>query len=178
MRILTLVRHAKSSRDYPELSDFERPLNNRGRKEAPMIATRLRKADVKPDLLVSSPATRAIATARIFAEELNMALDEIVLNPHIYEASAWTLLHIVRSFPQEHEEVMLFGHNPGISNFSHDLCKECPFDEMDTASTARIELPARGWSLVQPGTGKLLRYDTPKSDSPKGVAPKVDKTRN
>ena len=178
MRILTLVRHAKSSRDYPELSDFERPLNNRGRKEAPLIAARLRKADVKPDLLISSPATRAITTARIFAEELNLHLDEIVLNPHIYEASAWTLLHIVRSLPPEPEDVMLFGHNPGISNFAHDLCKDCPFDEMDTASSVRIELPARGWSLVQPGSGKVLRYDTPKSDVPKGGAPRVDKTKN
>ena len=161
MRILTLVRHAKSSRDYPELSDFERPLNTRGRKEAPAIASKLRKADIKPDLLISSPATRAITTARLFAEELNLHLDEIQLNPHIYEASAWTLLHIVRTLPPEHVEVMLFGHNPGISNFAKDLA-ECPFDEMDTAAAVRIELPARGWSLVQPHTGKVLRYDTPK----------------
>jgi len=167
MLILTLVRHAKSSRDYPELSDFERPLNPRGRKEAPLIATRLRKADIKPDLLVSSPATRAIATARLFAEELNMHLDEIVLNPHIYEASAWTLLHIVRSLSPEFDDVMLFGHNPGISNFARDLVKECPFDEMPTSAAARIELPARAWSLVAPGSGKLLRYETPKLDREK-----------
>ena len=172
MPILTLVRHAKSSRDYPELSDFERPLNSRGRKEAPAIAARLRKADIKPDLLVSSPATRAITTARLFAEELNMHLDEIVLNPHIYEASAWTLLHIVRSFAPPHMDVMVFGHNPGISHFAHDLCKECPFDEMDTAASVRIELPARGWSLVQPGSGKILRYDTPKEPEPKVPAKK------
>ena len=165
MRILTLVRHAKSSRDYPELSDFERPLNTRGRKEAPAIAARLRKAGIKPDLLLSSPATRAITTARIFAEELNLALDEIQLNPHIYEASAWTLLHIVRSLPPAHQEVMLFGHNPGLTNFAQDLA-ECPFDEMDTAAAVRIELPARGWSLVQPKSGKVLRYDTPKKDEP------------
>ncbi|MGH8443139.1 MAG: SixA phosphatase family protein [Nevskiaceae bacterium] len=161
MKILTLVRHAKSSRDYPELSDFERPLNPRGRKEAPVIAARLRKADVKPDLLVSSPATRAIATARLFAEELNMHLDEILLNPHIYEASAWTLLHIVRSLSPDYDDVMVFGHNPGISNFARDLAGDCPFDEMPTCAAVRIELPARGWSLIQPGSGKVLRYDAP-----------------
>lgn len=168
MRILTLVRHAKSSRDYPELSDFERPLNPRGRKEAPLIAARLRKADVKPDLLISSPANRAMATARLFAEDLNMHLDEIVLNPHIYEASAWTLLHIVRSLSLEFDDVMLFGHNPGISNFARDLAKDCPFDEMPTCAAVRIELPARGWSLIQPGTGKVLRYETPKPEKDKG----------
>jgi phosphohistidine phosphatase len=161
MKILTLVRHAKSSRDYPELSDFERPLNNRGRKEAPAIASRLRKAGIKPDLLISSPATRAITTARLFAEELNRHLDEIVLNPHIYEASAWTLLHIVRSLPADPAEVMLFGHNPGISHFAHDLAK-CEFDEMATSAAVRIELPAKVWSLIQPGSGKVLRYDSPK----------------
>jgi phosphohistidine phosphatase len=162
MRILTLVRHAKSSRDYPELSDFERPLNPRGRREAPLVAASLRKADVKPDLLVSSPATRAITTARIFAEELNLALDEILLNPHIYEASAWTLLHIVRGLPPDYEDVMLFGHNPGLSNFAHDLVEDCPFDELPTCGAVRIELPARGWSRIQPGSGKILRYETPK----------------
>lgn len=166
MRILTLVRHAKSSRDYPELSDFERPLNNRGRKEAPAVAARLRKAKVKPDLLISSPATRAMATARLFAEELNMHLDEIVLNPHIYEASAWTLLHIVRSLPPEHQEVMLFGHNPGISNLARNLAK-CPFDEMATSAAVRIELPARGWSLIQPHSGKVLSYETAKAEPTK-----------
>ena len=166
MRILTLVRHAKSSRDYPELSDFERPLNPRGRKEAPVIAARLRKADIKPDLLLSSPATRAVTTARLFAEELNMHLDEIVLNPHIYEASAWTLLHIVRGLSPEYDDVMLFGHNPGISRFAHDLAK-CPFVEMPTAAAVRIELPARAWSLVQTGSGKVLRYETPKQEREK-----------
>ena len=166
MLILTLVRHAKSSRDYPELSDFERPLNPRGRKEAPLIAARLRKADVKPDLLVSSPATRAVTTARLFAEELNLHLDEILLNPHIYEASAWTLLHLVRGLAPEFEDVMLFGHNPGISRFAQDLAK-CPFDEMPTCAAVRIELPARAWSLVAPGSGKVLRYDTPRQDREK-----------
>jgi phosphohistidine phosphatase len=109
---------------------------------------------------------RAITTARLFAEELNMHLDEIVLNPHIYEASAWTLLHIVRSLQPAIMEAMLFGHNPGISHFAHDLA-ECPFDEMDTCAAVRIELPARGWSLVQPHSGKVLRYDTPKKDKEK-----------
>jgi phosphohistidine phosphatase len=162
MRILTLVRHAKSSRDYPDLSDFERPLNPRGRKDAPAIATRLRKAGIKPQLMVSSPATRAIATARLFAEELNMHLDEIVLNPHIYEASAWTLMHIVRSFPSETVDIMMFGHNPGLSNFAHELAK-CEFDELPTCGVVRIELPTKGWSLIQPGSGKVIAYEVPKA---------------
>lgn len=161
MRILTLVRHAKSSRDYPELSDFERPLHTRGRKDAPLVAARLRKADIKPDLLISSPATRAITTARLFAEELNLHQNEIALNPHIYEASAWTLLHIVRTLHPDHSDVMLFGHNPGLSNFAHDLVNKCEFDELPTCGVVRIELPAKVWSLIQPGSGKVLKYEHP-----------------
>ena len=160
MRILTLVRHAKSSWDYPELSDFERPLNSRGRKDAPALATKLRKAGVKPDRLISSPATRAITTARLFAEELNISFDDIVLNPHIYEASAWTLMHMVRSLLDLDDDVMLFGHNPGISHFARQLA-DCPFDEMPTCASVRIELAVKSWARIKPGAGKVLRYDFP-----------------
>lgn len=161
MPILTLVRHAKSSWDYPELSDFERPLNGRGRKDAPAMAARLRKAGIKPDQLVSSPATRAVTTARLFAKELNLSFDDTQLNPHIYEASAWTLLHIVRGFPDLDEDVMMFGHNPGISDFARQLA-DCPFDEMPTCGVVRIALEVKGWAQVREGCGKVLRYDYPR----------------
>ena len=161
MPILTLVRHAKSSWDYPELSDFERPLNNRGRKDAPSMGARLRKSGIKPDQLISSPATRAITTARLFAEALNLSFDDIALNPHIYEASPWTLLHIVRGFPDLDEDVMLFGHNPGISEFARQLA-DCPFVEMPTGAVVRIALETKTWSGVRAGCGKILRYDYPR----------------
>lgn len=164
MLILTLVRHAKSSWNYPELSDFERPLNNRGRRDAPALASLLRKADIKPDRLISSPATRAITTARLFAKELNLSFDDIDLNPHIYEASAWTLLHIVRSFPELDDEVMLFGHNPGISQFALDLA-DCPFAEMPTCAAIRLGLGAKSWSGIKKGCGEILRYDYPKKSA-------------
>ena len=164
MLVLTLIRHAKSSWDYPELSDFERPLTKRGRRDAPALATRLRKAGIKPDQLVSSPATRAITTARLFAAELNMAFDDIQLNPHIYEASAWTLMHMVRSFPELDDEVMLFGHNPGISQFARELA-QCPFDEMPTCAAVRIGLDVKSWAGVSNGCGQILRYDIPGRDN-------------
>lgn len=161
MRILTLVRHAKSSRDYPELSDFERPLTQRGRKDAPAIAAKLRKADLKPDLMVTSPALRAITTARLFADMLGILPEAISVNPHIYEASVQTLLHIIRTLPDGKREVMLFGHNPGLTHFAHQLA-ECPFDELPTCSAVRIELPVKAWTLVRHGVGKVLRFDAPK----------------
>lgn len=162
MRILTLVRHAKSSRDYPELSDFERPLTPGGRKDAAAIAAKLRKADLKPDLLVTSPALRAISTARIFAEMLGIKPEHIVVNPHIYEASVQTLLHITRTLPATEREVMLFGHNPAITHFAHQLA-ECEFDEMPTSAAVRIEFAVKAWPLVRHGAGKVLRFDEPKA---------------
>ncbi len=162
MRILTLVRHAKSSRDYPELSDFERPLTPGGRKDAAAIAAKLRKAGLKPDLLVTSPALRAISTAQVFAEMLGIKPEHIVVNPYIYEASTQTLLHITRTLPATAYEVMLFGHNPGITHFAHELA-ECAFDEMPTSSAVRIELAVKAWPLVRHGAGKVLRFDEPKA---------------
>jgi phosphohistidine phosphatase len=163
MRILTLVRHAKSSRDYPELSDFERPLTPRGRKDAAAIATKLRKADLIPDLLVTSPALRAISTAHVFAEILGIKQEHIAVNPHIYEAAVQTLLHITRTLPDTEHGVMLFGHNPGITHFAHQLA-ECEFDEMPTSATVRIELAVKAWSLVRHGAGKVVRFDAPNKD--------------
>src|SRR2546426_10315742 len=96
MRLLTLVRHAKSSWDYPELSDFERPLNERGRRDAPAMAQRISRLPPKPDLLMSSPATRALATARLFAETLGFPMQDITIDARIYDASPETLLNVVR----------------------------------------------------------------------------------
>ena len=160
MRILMLVRHAKSSWDYPELSDFERPLNPRGRRDAPAIAARLKKAGLAPDRLVSSPALRAITTAHLFAQAFGLRIEDIELNSNIYEASPQALIHLIRLFPDEDREVMLFGHNPGISQAAHVLA-ECPFDEMATTGAARIELNVKSWAQVKPGVGKVLRYEQP-----------------
>lgn len=160
MRILTLVRHAKASLDYPELPDFERPLTPKGRKDAGAIAAKLRKADLTPDLLVTSPALRAISTARIFAEVMGIKPEFIMVNPHIYEAAVQTLLHITRTLPEAGRQVMLFGHNPSITHFAHELA-ECSFDELPTSAAVRIELAVKAWPLVRHGAGKMLRFDAP-----------------
>jgi len=163
MKVLTLVRHAKSSWDYPELPDFERPLSARGRKDAPAMAALLKKAKIRPERLVSSPALRAITTARLFAVKFGIEPESIHVSPHIYEASPQTLMHIVRSLMDLEDDVMLIGHNPGISRFARQLA-DCPFDEMPTCAAVRIEFPAKTWSMVRAGTGTVLRYDYPKKD--------------
>jgi phosphohistidine phosphatase len=165
MRLLTLVRHAKSSWEYPELSDFERPLNERGRRDAPLMAERLRRSPPRPDRLVSSPALRAITTAHIFADALSIPRDDIVLQPRIYEASAATLLRIVRGLDDGDRHVMLFGHNPGFSELAH-LLADCTFDELPTCAVARFELDVKTWQDVGEDCGQLARYGCPKMLQP------------
>src|SRR5579863_6516167 len=117
-RRLVLVRHAKSSWDYAELSDFERPLNARGRRDAPLMARRL-AAVLKPPLrLISSPALRAITTAHAFAEALGQRHEDVRLEPRIYEATPAALLSLVQQLDDADAQVLLFGHNPGFSDLA------------------------------------------------------------
>lgn len=161
MRLLTLVRHAKSSWDYTELRDFERPLNERGRRDAPIMAERARRLLGQPDRLISSPALRAITTAHVFAEAFGLQRDEIELQPKIYDATTDTLLRIVRELSDADSHVMLFGHNPGFSELANLLAR-CPFDEMPTCAIVQLELEIRGWRDAAPGCGQLRQYSYPK----------------
>lgn len=162
MRLLTVVRHAKSSWDHPELSDFERPLNERGRRDAPRMATWTREAIGAPDCIVSSPALRAISTARIFAAALGLDPDRMQVQTRIYEATLSTLLRLLRGFDDAHRHVMLFGHNPGLSELVRALA-DCPFDALPTCAVVQLELPARHWSAVAEDSGALRRHMFPKA---------------
>jgi len=162
MKLLTLVRHAKSSWDYAELNDFERPLNERGRRDAPLMAERARRLLGRPDRMVSSPALRAITTAHVFAEAFELPHDEIELQPRIYEASPQTLLRIVQDLGDADDHVMLFGHNPGFSELARQLAP-CSFDEMPTCALAQIELAIDHWKDAAAGRGRLRQYSYPKN---------------
>ncbi|HEX4895532.1 MAG TPA: histidine phosphatase family protein [Solimonas sp.] len=161
MRLLTLVRHAKSSWDDPALSDFERPLNARGRRDAPRMAQHLLQAIGRPDRMVSSPALRAITTARAFCEVLALHQDEILILPRIYEASVATLLSLVRQLDDGDAHAMLFGHNPGFSDLATTLAP-CSFDEMPTCAAVQIALPVSRWSEVARGLGEVRHYACPR----------------
>ena len=162
MRTLSLIRHAKSSWDYPELSDFERPLNERGRRDAPRMAKHFAQEHPSGLRLVSSPALRAITTAQTFAEALGQAHTEIQLQARIYDASLKTLLRVVQEHDDADAHVALFGHNPGFSQLAQHL-SACPFDEMPTCAIVTLELPLRRWADAAAGCGKLLSYLTPKT---------------
>jgi phosphohistidine phosphatase len=160
MRLLTIVRHADASWDYPELSDFERPLSQRGRRDLPRVAFHALKQLGPPDQLISSPATRALATARAFAGAQGLSDAAITLQPRIYEASGAMLLSLVRALGDEHVHVMIFGHNPGLSELAHRLA-DCPFDDLQPAALVQIALDIEHWREAAGESGTVRHYATP-----------------
>lgn len=161
MKSITLLRHAKSSWEYAELSDFERPLNERGRADAPRMAARAAGELPSASRLISSPATRAITTARIFAGPLGFEFDALRIEPRLYNATRKTLLELIHALENTAGHVVLVGHNPGFSELAHTLGK-CPFDEMPTCAVAHFALKVKLWRDVAPGCGELLHFLFPK----------------
>ena len=120
MKHLYLIRHAKSSWSNPLLDDFERPLNQRGKTNAPFMAKVLLEKQIFPDFIFSSPAKRAKTTAEIFAEQLNFTND-IAFEKSLYLTSTKTLLDILHRIPNTYNTVFLFGHNPELTQFANEL---------------------------------------------------------
>jgi phosphohistidine phosphatase len=146
MKTLFLVRHAKSSRDNPSLSDRDRPLGDRGKKDAPKMGKRLAKRNVKPDLLLSSPALRALRTAQLIAEEVGYERNGIVVENRLYATNADDLLAVVRGLDNGLDRVMLFGHNPEFAVLAHRLSSE--IIDMPTCAVAEFTFDTKSWSDV------------------------------
>jgi phosphohistidine phosphatase len=160
-KTLYLIRHAKSSWDDPNLSDFERTLNNRGLKDAPLMASFLRKKNIFPDLIISSPAVRALSTAEIFADEFQYKRDNIISDEKIYEATMRELMTTIREIKDEYNTVMLFGHNPGISNIVNLIGNKF-LPAIPTCAVAGVELKVNSWSEVERSCGKIILFEYPK----------------
>ena len=161
MRTLYLTRHAKSSWDDPRTDDFNRPLNERGLRDAPFMARIFKERGEPVDRLVSSPAVRAISTAREFAGALGIHEADITQERGIYLAPAEMLLRIVNLLNNDHRRVMLFGHNPGFSELA-EYISDADIGELATCATVRIDLPVDGWNEVSMGLGTLVWHDHPK----------------
>lgn len=161
MKTLTLVRHAKSSWKEPKLADSDRPLNKRGRRDAPASAQRFAAAFPCPDRTLTSPAVRARETAREFARALGVEESAIVEDARIYAASHASLFSVLRELPDSVEEVMMIGHSPGIADLGYALCGE-PEGKFPTCGILRMQLPEQPWSELAEGDGEFLLFDTPK----------------
>ena len=160
MKTLFLVRHAKSSRDDPSLPDRERPLDDRGKRDAAMMGKRLAKRGLKPDLLVSSPALRALTTAQLIAEEVGHKRKDIVVDDRLYASDPDDLLAVIRALDKKLDRVMLFGHNPEFTDLAHRLSSE--IIDMPTSAVAEFNFDTNAWSDVGEVEPEKAVLDYPK----------------
>lgn len=164
MKTLFVLRHAKSSWDYPHLSDFERPLNGRGKKTAPFMGKLMRSRDLVPEVVISSPAERAKQTAKL-VKDAGQFEAEILFDQRIYEAGSNNLLYIIGEIADEYDAAMIVGHNPGFEGIVRILAGE--YRRMPTAALAVIELDIESWSTIKPDCGSLREILIPKEEMKK-----------
>lgn len=161
MKRLVLVRHAKSSWKDTSLSDFERPLNKRGKHDAPMMAKILHDNTISIELILTSPAKRAATTARFFLAEFGPQNVNIDFDDKIYEASTSDLIQIINNIDQNYKSAMLVGHNPGFTFLAEKLSGEY-LGNIPTCGIAQIEFSVDEWKHISFNSGTLTHYDYPK----------------
>ncbi len=168
MKTLYIVRHAKSSWADPSLADLARPLNKRGRRDAPAMGQRLADKKIKVDAIWCSPALRAVETATVFTQALNIPRKLITQHERIYTSSVDDLLSEVRSCPDKHKTLLIVGHNPVLSEFANFLLDATLAPEIvsfPTSGIAALEFKCSSWQQIQGNAGRLLFFDYPKKDA-------------
>jgi phosphohistidine phosphatase len=161
MKTVILVRHAKSSWSDSSLSDRDRPLNKRGKRDAPMMGGRLAARDLRPDRMITSPATRARLTALAFADALDFDEDQMVIDDRIYHGGVEDIWEIIREQSDGLRRVMIFGHNPDLTDFVNGL--GCEFIlNVPTCGVVELRFDADSWSEVGHGCPVDMDFDYPK----------------
>ncbi|HEY2976450.1 MAG TPA: histidine phosphatase family protein [Burkholderiaceae bacterium] len=161
MKTLFLVRHAKSSWDNPALADHDRPLNARGLRDVVTMGQRLVQRGVKPDALLSSPATRALTTAEHLAKALGIKRKEIVVIDRLYDAAPEDLLSVIQGLGDKPDRVMLVAHNPGLTELAHHLASE--ITEMPTCAIAELAFAVASWAAIGKAKPGSVVFDFPKN---------------
>jgi phosphohistidine phosphatase len=157
MKRLILVRHAKAEAGGYD-HDFSRTLSDKGMADAPVVARELVKRNMKPDYMISSPATRALTTARLYAEEFNFPKDKIIERKGLYfDFTTNDFIEMVSELPDSVETLFVFGHNPFMFFMAQNMSTGFHGD-MPTCSTVVIELPSSNWSKIEPRQGKVVLH--------------------
>lgn len=161
MKVLYLIRHAKSSWDNDRLTDFERPLNERGKKDAPRMAKRIKEKEITPDLMISSPAKRAIKTCKAFANILSYPKSSIKEDPTLYHASPETIASVIQGIRDKADVVLIFGHNPGLTEFAEWLTGE-NLVNVPTCGVVGVKLKIKSWKDLSRDKASMILFDFPK----------------
>jgi phosphohistidine phosphatase len=162
MKTIIMVRHAKSSWKDLSLDDFDRPLNKRGKKNAPFMGKKLKERQIMPDLVLSSPAKRARKTAVAITKAIGYPKKKIVFDDNMYHANVWYLFEIIRNMDDKHETIMLFGHNPDFNDLADLLLRKNQVYNIVTTGVYCIKFNVDQWQKVQQGKGESVFYDYPK----------------
>ena len=160
---LLIVRHAKAEDADFKKPDFKRALSARGKNDAPRMAGRLVEKGIFPQKFVSSPALRAISTARYFAIELGIVPLEIIQESEIYDALTFNLLDLINNLDNDLDFIAVFGHNPSITELLNQLCNTY-ISNIPTCGMALMEFTFDSWKMISMGTGELIFFDFPKNE--------------
>ncbi len=160
-KVLYLVRHAKSSWSDSSLTDRDRPLNKRGRRSAPEMGRRLMVQGHRPELIVSSPANRAISTASFIAQELDYNVSHIVTDENLYFSGMVSMQSVLQRLDDRYQTVMIVGHNPAMTELMNSLGK-ASVANMPTCAIAVIGFDIASWAELCSVDGDLLGYDCPR----------------
>jgi len=155
MKTLLILRHAKSSWEDSELADIERPLNKRGKRDAPRMGRLLREEGLLPDMILSSPAVRARMTAEAVADQCEFSA-EICYLEELYAAELSTLLNVLRMLGEDEATALLIGHNPGLEELVEHLTGK--WHHMPTAALAYLVLPENLWQDIDENTAARLVF--------------------
>jgi phosphohistidine phosphatase len=161
MKTLYLLRHAKSSWNYPELDDFERPLNKRGRGDLPVMAKVIKHHGIKPDLIISSPALRASFTALNIIQMAGIPENLLSYDNLIYEASTSMLLNIIKGTSAKVNTLMIVGHNPGLTTLANYLSDKY-VDNIPTCGLFALKIDIKQWQELYEKSATFLFFEYPK----------------
>jgi phosphohistidine phosphatase len=166
MRQLILLRHAKSSWADSGLDDFHRPLADRGKRDAPRMAARLAARGVVPQVLLASPANRALHTAEIVAHDLGLRLEQLRTDEALYLASPPTILRVIGEQDGRCASLLVVAHNPGLTELVNELLPDLGLDNLPTAGVVAIDSAAKRWRDVASSRCRLAFFDFPKNPQP------------
>ena len=162
VKTLLIIRHAKSDQSFFG-NDFERPLNDRGKKDAPVIAKRLLDRNIAIDAFASSPAKRAKKTAELFCETYNKNLEDIIFITALYHAPAMGFYDVIKFLDNSFNTVAIFAHNPGITYFVNDLVSDVRIDNMPTCAVFALQMNISQWKDFAKSKKEFLFFDYPKN---------------
>lgn len=160
IKTLVLIRHAKSSWSNIELDDFDRPLNKRGKRDAPFMGEQLHSRNLVPDVFVSSSAKRAKKTAKIVANAIKFSKKDILFDERIYYADEYELFSILKSSDEKISTLFIVGHNYTLTDFANSLSN---YNYVNIPTSGMVGMQFKGkWEDIKYGDGKKLFFDFPK----------------